>query len=389
MGKFYSTSFVFCLSMLFAFQAKAQYSGVAYQGVVPQVGVTLGVPVQIELENYDALSSDPNGDGANFSDNTDDIPAGVMGTYNDKSAGGVAGGNSVRTNSDVDIEAGGSGNVTTAVQGQEYTIYTINVVTAGTYSFGVNYRHFGNSKDVKIFSHKTDGTGKTLLYDSVPDGGLPQGDYITTDGLGSFILPAGPLLIRFRSLDAGPRFDFFTLTLEAAMPLDLLDFAAQDNGKHNLLRWTTANEENVSHFTVERSTDGQDWNDLAEIASAQQLTTTDYVFQDETPTSTAYYRLRMVDADGSFSYSPLQTVNREEASKVDIFPNPTSGSFTLRYSGSDTEQAPFTVYDAVGRSVRSGTLVSDTANEIQLGSGWYTVVVQQAGEMKVQRVIVR
>jgi len=388
MGKFNFTSVVFCLSMLCAFQAQGQYSGVAYQGVTPQVGVTPGVPVQIELENYDALSSDPNGDGANFNNNIDDIPAGGMGTYNDKSAGGVAGGNSVRTNSDVDIEAGGSGNVITAVQGQEYTVYTINVVTAGTYSLGVNYRHGGTSKDIRVFSHNTDGTGKTLLYDSGATGLPAQAVYATVD-LGSATLPAGPLLIRFRSLDAGPRFDFFTMTLEAAMPLDLLDFAARDNGKYNLLSWTTANEENVSHFAVERSTDGQDWHDIAEVASAQQLVTTDYVFQDETPGSTAYYRLRMVDADGSFSYSPLQTVNRYEAGQVDIFPNPTSGVFMLRLSGSDTDQVPFTVYDAVGRSVRSGTMIGGTANEMQLNSGWYTVVVHQAGEVKVRRVIVR
>lgn len=388
MNKLYFTSLISCASLLFALQLHAQYSGVAYQGNIPQVGVTPEVPVKIELENYDALSSDPNGDGANFNNNTDDIPAGGMGTYNDKSPGGVSGGNSVRTNSDVDIEAGGSGNVITAVQGQEYTVYTINVVTAGTYSFGVNYRHGGTSKDIRVFSHNTDGTGKTLLYDSGPTGLPAQADYATVD-LGSAALPAGPLLIRFRSLDAGPRFDFFTLTLEAALPLDLLDFAAQDAGKYNLLSWTTANEQNVSHFAVERSTNGENWQGLAEVPSAQQLATTDYEFQDEAPTSTAYYRLRMVDVDGSFSHSPVQLVNRDKAGQIDIFPNPNSGRFTLRVSGLDAEQVPFTMYDAVGRSVRSGTLISNAANEVQLNPGWYTIVVRQAGEVNVRRVIVR
>lgn len=389
MAKLYLTRLIFCASLLFALQTQAQYFGVAYQNNTPQVGVALGVPVVIELENYDALSSAPNGDGANFNDNTDDIPAGVMGTYNDRSSGGVSGGNSVRTTSDVDIEAGGSGNVITAVQGNEYTVYTINVVTAGTYSLGVNYRHFGNSKDIKVFSHKTDGSGKALLYDSLPDNGLPQGDYATVDGLGSFTLPAGPLLIRFRSLDAGPRFDFFTLTLDAAMPLDLVDFSAQDNGKYNLLNWTTANEEDFSHFAVERSTDGANWNALAEVASAQQLITTDYSFRDLAPTNTAYYRLRMVDADGSFSYSPVQYVTREATDALDIFPNPSSGQLTLRFAGADDEQLPFAVYDAAGRSVREGTLVSNTTNDLRLDAGWYTVVVRQAGETKVRRVVVR
>jgi len=98
----------------------------------------VGTPVQIELENYDALASDPNGDGANFNDDTDDIPAGGMGTYFDKSPGGSDAGNPVRMNSDVDLEAGATGAVLAGVQGAEYLIYTINVVTAGTYHMGVN-----------------------------------------------------------------------------------------------------------------------------------------------------------------------------------------------------------------------------------------------------------
>lgn len=389
MGKFYFTTSVLCSLLLCAFPVRAQYSGVAFQGNTPQVGVTVGVPVKIELENYDALSSDPNGDGANFSDNTDDIPAGGVGTYNDRTAGGFSGGNSLRPNSDVDIEAAGSGHVITSVQGQEYTVYTINVVTAGVYHMGVNYRHFGSSKDIKVYSHNTDGTGKTLLYDSVPDGGLPQGDYTTTDNLGSFTLPAGPLLIRFRKLDAGPRFDFFTLTLDEAMPLDLLGFSARPDHKYNTLAWTTANEENVSHFAVERSGEGEQWQEIGQVVSKLQPSTANYEFLDEAPTNTAYYRLRMVDTDGSFSYSPVQSVAREATEQIEIFPNPSSGLFTLRFAGAEAEQLPFAVYDAAGRNVLSGTLTSNTANEVQLNSGWYTVVVRQAGEIKIQRVVVR
>ena len=189
------------------------YSGVAYQDNIPQLGETLGVPVQIESENYDALIADPNGDGANYNDPTDDIPIGELGTYYDDSAGGTTGGNTARTTSDVDIKAGGTGNVVTDVKPNEYTVYTVNVVTAGTYHMGVNYKHGGTSKDIKVYTHNTDGTSKTLIYDSNSDGGLPQSDYVTTDSLGSFDLPAGPLLIRFRTLDTGPSYDFFTFTL--------------------------------------------------------------------------------------------------------------------------------------------------------------------------------
>lgn len=213
------TNFAFCLLTLFAFQAQAQYSGAAFGGNIPQIGATVGTSVQIEFENYDALASDVNGDGANYglqpSDLPADLPAG--GTYFDKSPGGSDSGNPIRFGSDVDIEAGATGAVLAGNQGQEFTLYTVNVVQAGTYHMGVNYLHGGNSKDIRLSYYNADGTGPRVdLYDTLDDDGLPStdGEYITTDNLGSFDLPAGTILLRFLHLDAGPRFDYFTLTLD-------------------------------------------------------------------------------------------------------------------------------------------------------------------------------
>jgi hypothetical protein len=202
----------FTLTLDAAAATPNQYHGVAYQNNTPQLGATVGVADTIQFENYDALDTDPNGDGANYNDPVDSISGTAMGTYYDNTAGGHSGGNTARATSDVDIKAGGSGDVVTDVKPNEYTIYTVNVVNAGTYYLGMNYKHAGTSKDIKVYSHNPDGSGKTLLYDSNPANGLPQSDYVTENNLGSFDLPAGPLLIRVRTLDTGPSFDYFTLT---------------------------------------------------------------------------------------------------------------------------------------------------------------------------------
>ena len=217
MKKVTFTNFIFSFLTLFAFQAQAQYNGVAYLGNIPQIGETVGAPVKIELEFYDALAADPNGDGANFGGAAS--PIGPEGTYWDKSPGGSDTGNPIRTSSDVDIEAGATGAVVAGTQGQEFTVYTVNIVNAGTYHMGVNYLHGGNSKDIRLESFKVDGTGRIDLFNTLDTDGLPStdGEYITTDNLGSFTLPAGPLLLKFNHLDAGPRFDFFTITLDEIM----------------------------------------------------------------------------------------------------------------------------------------------------------------------------
>lgn len=214
MKKLNFTHFVLCLLTLLGFQAQAQYSGVAYLGNTPQIGETVGTPVKIELENFDALTDAPNGDGANYGGATSPLTAG--GTYWDKSPGGSDAGNPIRTGGDVDLEAGATGAVVAGAQGQEFTVYTVNVVNAGTYHMGVNYLHGGTSKDIRLESFNIDGEGRIDLFNTLDMDGLPAtaGEYMTADDLGSFYLPAGPLLLKFNHLDAGPRFDYFTVTLD-------------------------------------------------------------------------------------------------------------------------------------------------------------------------------
>jgi len=214
MKKVTFTNLLLCVLTLFAFQAQAQYSGVAYLGNTPQIGESVGSPVKIELENFDALAGDPNGDGANYGAAAAPLTAGA--TYWDKSPGGSDAGNPIRTGSDVDIEAGATGAVIALAQGQEFTVYTVNVATTGIYHMGVSYLHGGNSKDIRLESFNINGENRVDLFNTLDMDGLPpsDGEYVTLDDLGNFTLNAGPQLLKFVHLDAGPRFDFFTITLE-------------------------------------------------------------------------------------------------------------------------------------------------------------------------------
>jgi len=81
---------------------------------------------------------------------------------------------------------------------------------------GVSYLHGGNSKDIRLESFDAGGENRVDLFNTLDMDGLPptDGEYATADDLGSFTLPAGPLLLKFNHLDAGPRFDYFTITLD-------------------------------------------------------------------------------------------------------------------------------------------------------------------------------
>ncbi|MEM9931547.1 MAG: hypothetical protein AAF840_17205, partial [Bacteroidota bacterium] len=138
--------------------------------------------------------------------------------------------------------------------------------------------------------------------------------------------------------------------IEALLPLDLLQFTGSTLDKTNALSWTTANEEAFSHFEVERSADGSSWQFLGEVAGAGLTTTTaGYDFVDATPLVAAFYRLRMVDLDGSFAYSPLVFLERQEQRELRVFPNPAANFLQVQLPTALNEEVFVRLLDLSGK----------------------------------------
>jgi hypothetical protein len=106
--------------------------------------------------------------------------------------------------------------------------------------------------------------------------------------------------------DVGPSY-----ISNSVLPIKLLSFTATKNKEQTLLLWTTANEQNSSHFGIERSLDGISFEMLEKImASGNSTTLINYSFVDKKPAlGTNYYRLKQEDYDGKMSYSSIQFVS--------------------------------------------------------------------------------
>lgn len=167
--------------------------------------------------------------------------------------------------------------------------------------------------------------------------------YVTTDQLGNFSLPAGPLLIRFRFLDAGPRFDYFTLTLTQTLPVTLSTFQASKQDKTVHLNWASEFEESLDHYGVERSLDGgQTFTSIGSVTALNNSVGAEYRYVDnDLPTTTdqayLYYRLRANDFDGTTTLHGPVAVRRTGASDsgLTVIPNPATGSSSVRILGAD------------------------------------------------------
>lgn len=127
----------------------------------------------------------------------------------------------------------------------------------------------------------------------------------------------------------------YTISWEKPLPVTLISFNTYSEGSAVNLKWSTASETNSKGFDIERSANASSWTKIGFVdAQSQGASTTsklDYHFSDVKPfNGLNYYRLKMVDLDGTFAYSQIRTVNLEGMPAVAIYPNPTAGKVYLQ-----------------------------------------------------------
>ncbi len=139
----------------------------------------------------------------------------------------------------------------------------------------------------------------------------------------------------------------------STVPLRMVDFTIFNEKAQVRLTWTTANEVNTSHFVIERSADGTNYESIGQVTSLNISTGGNYNFADQFPkTGVSYYRLKQVDADGKYEYSKVLTVKRTISDMITILPNPATGYFKI--TSTTTDPLHVKIYAADGRLIVSG-----------------------------------
>ena len=120
---------------------------------------------------------------------------------------------------------------------------------------------------------------------------------------------------------------FGTANCANVVPLKLIRFTASLTARNEAvqLNWQTANEENVHHFTIQRSYNSTNkFENIGQVAANNRLNN-EYSFIDRSPLTThpsVFYRLQMTDKDGSFTFSNIEEVTTKENSRIKVYPNP-------------------------------------------------------------------
>jgi len=135
------------------------------------------------------------------------------------------------------------------------------------------------------------------------------------------------------------------------LPVELTDIHSHANLWSVFVDWSTATEHNTSHFDVQRSVDLWDWRTIGRVeAAGNAVTQHNYRFTDEAPLEQdLYYRLSIVDQDGTVRTSPIVRTGWE-APTLHCWPNPAPGSFLVAL-GEHRDLTTLKVLDLYGREV--------------------------------------
>ncbi|MFT3981477.1 MAG: T9SS type A sorting domain-containing protein [Ferruginibacter sp.] len=158
----------------------------------------------------------------------------------------------------------------------------------------------------------------------------------------------------------GPYSSYYEVAITATgvVPLTLLGFDGSAYGQDCLLRWRTANEINVSHFELEYSPDADDFEFLARVEANNSVATNDYMYQDRGRLlyGNAFYRLKIVDLDGSANYSSVVSIHNNLRLSIKIRTNPVTDKMLVLYHPYSTGQERIMITDSLGRSIGVGKL---------------------------------
>ncbi len=140
----------------------------------------------------------------------------------------------------------------------------------------------------------------------------------------------------------------------ATLPLTLLSFTGKQEHNGILLQWQTIDEVNTKGFTVEHSSNGSIYTPLAQINAIGNAGTNNYRFADaNTFAGKNYYRLKLEDKNGQFTYSKIIFINAEERkSALSLYPNPTKNIARLMFNSTSTGRYVIIIANMAGKQVK-------------------------------------
>jgi photosystem II stability/assembly factor-like uncharacterized protein len=188
---------------------------------------------------------------------------------------------------------------------------------------------------------------------------------------------------------------FTTLLLTGPLPVSLLNFNGRLYQNNILLEWNTSYEFNSSHFELEKSYDGANFQKIAKITAAGNSNSLQqYSYLDQgTLSEFNYYRLKMVDIDGKFIYAQTIVVrNPNTLQNVRVIGNPFKTFTKVQLAKTPQQRVQFDLISLSGVKMYHGeferlTELTLDFSKINLSRGAYLLRANVDGQLFSHKLI--
>ena len=157
---------------------------------------------------------------------------------------------------------------------------------------------------------------------------------------------------------------------------DMISFTGRIEKNKVLLNWKTENEINASHYEVEQSADGDNFKQIARVY-AKGNSPNLYSNADLNPMKGInFYRLKQVDKNNSFKYSPVLKIYFTKLQQISVYPNPATDKINISFPAGGNRTV--SIYSAAGTLVKTIKILSagDTGIPVHdLAKGKYIIQV--------------
>jgi hypothetical protein len=186
----------------------------------------------------------------------------------------------------------------------------------------------------------------------------------------------------------------YTLPNYCPLPVELFGFKAQNTEGGHLLTWQTASEKDNAYFDIESGNDGINFIKIGQVKGfGTSQTQRDYTFlNDKTTNGVSYYRLKQVDADGTFSYSKTVSVVSSKGEKTVVYPSNTEGVVFVNNDKATIQN--IAVFNAVGQLVFQQKAIDPSNTIIKLNlsafpTGLYVLFLKTTDGLVSEKVFKR
>ena len=174
-----------------------------------------------------------------------------------------------------------------------------------------------------------------------------------------------------------------------ALPVTLVNFSAKQLDSKIVLNWKTANELNFSHFEVQKSGDLTEFNSISQIKGTSGNF---YNYVDHNPNKGLnYYRLKMVDLDGSIKFSPIKSVEFRENTEFIEVQNPVENGEINVFS--NAEIIKFELFTIIGKAIDIQVNKKEnnqySIKTTQINSGIYFLKTHTENGFKTKKLLLK